>query len=294
MTRSRASRRSSAGGAVSGQRLRARAEVELDAVRDSNALGSPIEAHAPPAGRAEAVGRRRAVGTELGEVAVVPEVPDRPSDGRVDGAVGCARDAQRDLDRLHQEIADPDHLTCRLVHPRELGVVAEPAAGTVDPVELGLEQLAGADDRAGLRHENGCRGPERRPARRGDHSQEPPETLGAGAGAGTGAGAGVGAAAGGEREGEDAVLAPPPCDVRLSWARGAGAALRSGAAGASGVRRVAGLRLRDVARQCAHERDGADAGPLRESGRAAQSSITRSATVGPGHFARIHALKSGG
>src|SRR6476469_11102919 len=152
------------GGAVGGQGLRARAEVELDAGRDSNAPAARIEAHAPPSGARGQLGRRCRVGTEFVEVTVVSEVADRSSKGWVDGAVSRASDAQGDLYRLDQEIAHLDRVAVRLVDPRELGVGAEPAAGSVDPVEVGLEQLPGADDRARLSDKNRCRGPERAPA----------------------------------------------------------------------------------------------------------------------------------
>ena len=94
-------------------------------------------------------------GGDRREVAVVAEAPDRPPDGRVDVAAGGPRGAQRDLDRLEQQLPTRPARRAAALTPRQLRVVAEPAAGPVDRVELAPEERAGAAIAPGVGDEDG-------------------------------------------------------------------------------------------------------------------------------------------
>ena len=88
------------------------------------------------------------------EIGVVPDGPHRPADRRVDGSAGVAGRPEGDGDRVGEERADDDGRAGPRVQGDDLAVVAEPAVGTVDPVEDVLDrgarrrQIAVEDDEA--------------------------------------------------------------------------------------------------------------------------------------------------
>src|SRR5205823_5751435 len=81
------------------------------------------------------------------------------------------------LDGLQAARAHLDPASGPSADPRELGVLAEPAAGAVDQLELILDQAACRLQALGAVHEDGGAGAERRPVLRPACHQEPPETA---------------------------------------------------------------------------------------------------------------------
>ena len=118
--------------AVGGERLRGRAEVDLDAGRDVDDAAGAVDARRAPAGGGDDAQARRlaAARDDDGEVAVPAERAQRAADGGVDVAVGARGGVAARRERLQQERAGRERRAGRAVEPGELGVVAEAAAGS--------------------------------------------------------------------------------------------------------------------------------------------------------------------
>jgi len=130
--------RSRARGAIGRERLRGRAEIELDPRRSPDDAAHGIEVHSVlPRGRHEP--EARAAGGDEGEVAIPPERAQRRADRRVDAAAGRLGRAERDADGLDEERPGGERLFAGAVQPAQLGVVAEAAARGVDrsPLSVG-------------------------------------------------------------------------------------------------------------------------------------------------------------
>ena len=108
-----------------------------------------------PGHRPERPGRAGGRDRHLVEVGVVAEGGDGIADGRVDGAAGALGGVERDLERLEEQRADLDGAAGVGVEALQLGVVAEPAAGQVDGVELVGEEALRLVRRCGVLHDDG-------------------------------------------------------------------------------------------------------------------------------------------
>ena len=172
---------------VGGECLGRGAEVEADTGRHADGPRTAIDLDDVPAAHATGAQPADARAPDLGEVAVIARELERASHGGIDQPVGEHRGAKRLLERVEQDRAHTQWPSSCRVDPRQLGVLAEPAAGRVDLRELGLDRGARVVMRAGA-EDHHCRGgPERPPARacRGV-AHDPPDTCGSGTGAGAG------------------------------------------------------------------------------------------------------------
>ena len=136
------------GGAVGGERLRGRTEVDDDAGGDAYATELVVDLDPAPAGRGDELeARRRAAGDDDAEVRVPTEGAEGCAHGRVDGAAGCLGGGDPCPERLAQETARRHPLPSALREPGDLRVGAEAAACAVDRVELAFEDLDRARQR---------------------------------------------------------------------------------------------------------------------------------------------------
>ena len=102
----------------------------------------------PAGGRDDAHARRLpAARDDDREVGIPAEGAEGAADGRIDVAVRAGRGVERDGERLEQQRAGRERRAGRAVEPRELGVVAEAAAGLVDPAQLVLHDREGRRQR---------------------------------------------------------------------------------------------------------------------------------------------------
>ena len=85
----------------------------------------------------------RVVPASSAEVGVVPDDPERPADGGVDGAAGPAGGVDRTLERPGQERTEADRPAGGGVHGHQLAVGAEPAVRQVHVVEHALHGRTG-------------------------------------------------------------------------------------------------------------------------------------------------------
>jgi hypothetical protein len=107
------------------------------------------------------------------EVVVIADEPHRPTDRRVNEAVGQAGGAQGGLDRPREEGADENRRAGPGGEPHDLAVVAEPAVRTVGVVEEPGHGVAGGREVAALDDEVDLR-PDRPPGGRDDDGYDPP------------------------------------------------------------------------------------------------------------------------
>ncbi len=126
------------GGAVGGEGLGRRAEVESDATGDARRPGPGIEVDvAVPGHRAEDLWHGRAAPRQdLVEVAVVAEGGDGVADRGVDGSGRATCHQAGHMESLVQMGADADGSAGPIVQGGELRVVPKPTAGQVHGVEL--------------------------------------------------------------------------------------------------------------------------------------------------------------
>ena len=122
--------------AVGGQRLRRGAEVQPDAARRTQRplLGVPLQS--PPPGRRTGGCYGPVVVADLGEIAVVAQRANGPTDRRVDGAVGQLRRPERNGHRPCEQRPHLDGGAACGVHAGDLRVGAEAAARRVDRGQL--------------------------------------------------------------------------------------------------------------------------------------------------------------
>ena len=128
------------------------------------------------------------------EVAVISDRPQCRPHGRIHGAVRELGGAQRRADRGREQLADRDCPALGPVQPAQLGVLAEAAAGAIDPIQLVLENPPRRTELTGAGQDELCAGSESPEGHFGDHRYEPLETTTGGAAVGAG-GAGGGASA---------------------------------------------------------------------------------------------------
>ena len=101
--------RDAGGGAVGGQGLGRRTEVESHTAWDTNGAITRIELHVLVAGhRTERPRRRRRAGQHLVEIGVVAQRGDRVPDRGVDGATRAIGRVEGDRERLEEQIAHGD------------------------------------------------------------------------------------------------------------------------------------------------------------------------------------------
>ncbi len=135
-----AASRAAAAARSDAERLAARAEIELDARRDPDRSRPRVQADRLPAGAGPSVDTDGGVAAgEPAEVVVVSDDPHRPTDRRVDGAIGVERDGDRGRHRAPQERTDRSAPTRRRLEAHQLAVGAEAAVRPVDVVEHALD-----------------------------------------------------------------------------------------------------------------------------------------------------------
>ena len=200
------------GGAVGGQRLGGRPEVELHASgqRDPRRVPGhldllPALAPAPVDGDPGSISQRRAGRhrDQLVPVSVVAEGGELRGERRIHGAARGVSGVDGKADGLGEQRAGEDRAragTGHRVEAAQLGVGAKAAGGRVDGIKFALHgrPRRRVDGAVVAQHGGSAEGVPRlradeRRRRRGRcrFHHEPPETVGAGAGAGWGAGAGA-------------------------------------------------------------------------------------------------------
>jgi hypothetical protein len=117
----------------------------VDARGDGNGAFDRVQFDPPPArSRLRPVAGGRQVAAHLLEVTVVAEFDEGRPDGRVHDARGPHSHHARHLEGLEEQWGDPDRPSLtHLLHPPELRVVAESAAGLVDGRQLAGQQGEG-------------------------------------------------------------------------------------------------------------------------------------------------------
>ena len=143
------------GAQVRGVRLRGRAEVEQCPGRHGQQPA--VQSYVRPAGRASdgrpwrigefGLGRDTA-GGPVGTVGVA-EVPERATEGRVDGTLGGGRGGEGDTEQLGEQRAHRFRVAGAAGQPADLRAGPEPAGGRVDPGQL-LEDQRDRLDQHGL------------------------------------------------------------------------------------------------------------------------------------------------
>ena len=162
---------------IGGQRLRGRAEIELDARRNTDRAMIRIELDGSPAGdRPKARPEASAVTKQyLRERAVIAGAAEVGPDGRVDEPARAFRDRKSDLHREEEQRADLDLLTGEPVQLAQLGIGPEAATGVVECLHLCFQDASSLGKRGRVCGRNDGGRPESPEDLRRDH--DPPETA---------------------------------------------------------------------------------------------------------------------
>ena len=167
---------------IGGQRLRGRAEVDLDARRYAHRAAGAVDTdRAPPCGGNGLDVRRLRAGDHDREIAVPTESAQRTAHRRVDVAACGLGSLHGDREAFQQQRADGERPAARAVQPDELRVVAEAAAGKVDRGQLAAHDRDGVPERTRLGDGHLGRRAERAEDRGLGPPHDPPETATGGA-----------------------------------------------------------------------------------------------------------------
>ena len=127
-------------GAVSGERLRRRTQIELHTGRDPDRSAILVQLDESPAGsRRESHCAAPVSPADDRERPVVAGESEPAADGRVDQPAGCRGSSQRDAHGLEEITPGLELFALGSIQPRQLGVVTEPAARAIDSLELAHE-----------------------------------------------------------------------------------------------------------------------------------------------------------